>query len=97
MLNAVVEYLPSPADLPPIKGHDEKTGAEVADSSDRRRNFAGLAFKIATDPFVGNLAFFRCYSGVLKRGSYVYNSTKGAAGTHRPHRPHARERPRRSR
>jgi len=77
MLNAVVEYLPSPADIPPMKGHDEKTGAEVDIHLTDEANFAGLAFKIATDPFVGNLAFFRCYSGILKRGSYVYNSTKG--------------------
>src|ERR1700722_13174778 len=77
MLNAVVEYLPSPADMPPIMAHDEKTGAEVHVNLTDEENFAGLAFKIATDPFVGNLAFFRCYAGVLKRGSYVYNSTKG--------------------
>ncbi len=77
MLDAVVDFLPSPADLPPVKGHDEKTGAEVAMHLVDEANLAGLAFKIATDPFVGNLAFFRCYSGILKRGSYVYNSTKG--------------------
>jgi len=77
MLDAVVEYLPSPADMPPIMAHDEKTGAEVAVKLVDEENLAGLAFKIATDPFVGNLAFFRCYAGVLKRGSYVYNSTKG--------------------
>lgn len=77
VLDAVVEYLPSPADLPPIKAHDEKTGAEVEIPLVDEGSFTGLAFKIATDPFVGNLAFMRCYSGVLKRGSYVYNSTKG--------------------
>jgi elongation factor G len=77
VLNAVVEYLPSPADIPPMKGHDEKMGEEVEIHLTDEANFAGLAFKIATDPFVGNLAFFRCYSGILKRGSYVYNSTKG--------------------
>ncbi len=78
MLDAVVDYLPSPADLPPIMAHDEKTGAEVRVALTDETPFAGLAFKIATDPFVGNLAFFRVYAGVLKRGSYVYNSTKGA-------------------
>jgi elongation factor G len=77
MLDAVVDFLPSPADLPPVKGHDEKTGEEVAIKLVDDASLAGLAFKIATDPFVGNLAFFRCYSGVMKRGSYVYNSTKG--------------------
>ncbi len=77
MLDAVIEYLPSPADMPPIMAHDEATGEQVAVKLTDDENFAGLAFKIATDPFVGNLAFFRCYSGVLKRGSYVYNSTKG--------------------
>lgn len=77
MLDAVVEYLPSPSDIPPIKGHDEKTGAEIEIHPTDEENFAGLAFKIATDPFVGSLAFFRCYAGVLKRGSYVYNATKG--------------------
>ncbi len=77
MLDAVIEYLPSPADMPPIMAHDEKTGEQVAVKLTDEENFAGLAFKIATDPFVGNLAFFRCYAGVLRRGSYVYNSTKG--------------------
>ena len=77
MLDAVIEFLPSPADMPPIMAHDEKTGAEVPVKLTDEEHFAGLAFKIATDPFVGNLAFFRCYAGVLKRGSYVYNSTKG--------------------
>jgi elongation factor G len=77
MLDAVVEYLPAPSDLPPIKGHDEKTGAEMDIKLTDEEHFAGLAFKIATDPFVGNLAFFRVYAGILKRGSYVYNATKG--------------------
>jgi elongation factor G len=77
MLDAVVEYLPSPADIPPIKAHDENTGELIDVHLTDEEHFSGLAFKIATDPFVGNLAFFRCYSGILKRGSYVYNSTKG--------------------
>jgi elongation factor G len=77
MLDAVIEYLPSPADMPPIMAHDEKTGDQVPVKLTDDEHFAGLAFKIATDPFVGNLAFFRVYAGVLKKGSYVYNSTKG--------------------
>jgi len=77
MLDAVIEYLPSPADLPPVKAHEEKSGAEIEVPLVDEAPFTGLAFKIATDPFVGNLAFFRCYAGVLKRGSYIYNATKG--------------------
>jgi elongation factor G len=75
MLDAVVDYLPSPADVPAIAGHlaDGET-AERHPSDDEP--FAGLAFKIATDPFVGKLTFFRVYSGVLESGSYVYNATK---------------------
>ncbi len=77
MLDAVVEYLPAPTDLPPVKGTDPKTGAEIHRSASDSEPFTGLAFKIATDPFVGNLAFFRNYAGVVKKGTYVYNSTKG--------------------
>jgi elongation factor G len=77
MLDAVIEYLPSPADMPPIMAHSEATGEVVPVKLTDEEHLAGLAFKIATDPFVGNLAFFRVYAGVLKKGSYVYNSTKG--------------------
>jgi len=77
MLDAVIDYLPSPMDLPPVKGTDPKTGAAMERHASDDEPFTGLAFKIATDPFVGNLAFFRNYAGVVKRGSYVYNSTKG--------------------
>jgi len=77
LLDAVIDYLPAPVDIPPIKGHlphhDEHI-VERAPSDDEP--FAALASKIATDPFVGKLTFFRVYSGVLKSGSYVYNSTK---------------------
>jgi elongation factor G len=77
LLDAVIDYLPSPSDVPPIQGHvphhDEHY--ETRDTSDEAP-FAALAFKIATDPFVGKLTFFRVYSGVLGSGSYVYNSTK---------------------
>ncbi len=77
MLDAVIDYLPSPLDLPPVKGTDEKTGEEITRGPKDDAPFAGLAFKIATDPYVGSLAYFRNYSGVLKKGSYIYNATKG--------------------
>jgi elongation factor G len=76
MLDAVVHYLPSPLDVPPITGLDAD-GNEVVRAVDDSAPFAALAFKIAADPFVGKLAFFRVYSGKLKTGSYVYNATKG--------------------
>ena len=76
LLDAVLDYLPSPLDLPPVKGIDPKTNAEVERRSDDSEPFSALAFKIMTDPFVGQLTFFRVYSGVLNSGSYVYNSTK---------------------
>jgi len=77
LLDAVIDYLPSPVEVPAIEGHTphndtHKETREVNDAAP----FAGLAFKIATDPFVGKLTFFRVYSGVLKSGSYVYNSSK---------------------
>ncbi len=77
LLDAVVEYLPSPLDIPPVKGINPKTEEEVERKADDAEGFSALAFKIATDPFVGKLTFFRVYSGTLKAGSYVYNSTKG--------------------
>ena len=77
MLDAVVDYLPSPLDVPPVTGKDARSGEEVTRSTDPGEPFAALAFKIAADPFVGTLAFFRVYSGTLKTGSYVYNSSKG--------------------
>ncbi len=77
VLDAVVDYLPSPMDIPPTKGHDPKTGEEIFRHSSDSEPFSALAFKIATDPFVGQLAFFRVYSGTLESGSYVYNATKG--------------------
>ncbi|MEK9170167.1 MAG: elongation factor G [Patescibacteria group bacterium] len=76
MLDAVVDYLPSPLDLPPVKGIDPKNGAEIHREAKDEAPFAALAFKIAADPFVGSLTYFRVYSGVLKRGSYIINSTK---------------------
>jgi elongation factor G len=76
MLDAVIDYLPSPLDVPPVTGRDPRTGDEVTRSTDPEQPFAALAFKIAADPYVGKLAFFRVYSGTLKTGSYVYNSSK---------------------
>ena len=76
MLDAVVDYLPSPLDIPPIKGENPKTGEEDERAADDKGPFAALAFKIMADPFVGKLAFFRVYSGSLKSGSYVYNPIK---------------------
>ncbi|MDB5085795.1 MAG: fusA [Bacilli bacterium] len=76
MLDAVIDYMPSPLDIPPIKGITED-GEETTRPSSDSEPFAALAFKIATDPFVGKLAFFRVYSGTLGSGSYVLNSTKG--------------------
>lgn len=76
LLDAVVDYMPSPVDIPAIKGVDEN-GAEIERKADDNEPFAALGFKIMTDPFVGQLTFIRVYSGVLQSGSYVYNATKG--------------------
>ena len=77
LLDAIVDYLPAPTDVPNVEGHvpGDKEKIVSRKSSDDE-SFSGLAFKIATDPFIGKLAFFRVYSGVLTKGSYVYNSTK---------------------
>jgi len=72
----VVDYLPSPLDVPPVIGEDPRTHAELLRTVDDKEPFSALAFKIAADPFVGKLAFFRVYSGTLKSGSYVYNASK---------------------
>jgi len=77
LLDAVVSYLPNPLDVPSVKGIDAKTGEEIERHASDEEPFAALAFKIASDPFVGKLAFFRVYSGTIKAGSYVYNSTTG--------------------
>ena len=77
MLDAVIQFMPAPTDIPNIKGVNPETGEEDERPSSDDAPFAALAFKIATDPFVGKLAFFRVYSGTLTAGSYVYNSTKG--------------------
>jgi len=77
VLDAVVDYLPSPLDVPPMIGVDPRTGREVLRTVSDDEPFSGLVFKIAADPFVGKLAFFRIYSGTLTSGSYVLNATKG--------------------
>jgi elongation factor G len=77
VLDAVVDYLPAPTDIVPVKGVDPKTDEEIDRKPADDEPFSALAFKLQTDPFVGQLTFFRVYSGVLKSGSYVYNSTTG--------------------
>lgn len=76
LLDAVLDYLPSPLDVPPVKGIDPVNGGELVRKTDDAEPFSGLAFKIMTDPFVGQLTFFRVYSGTLQAGSYVYNATR---------------------
>ncbi|AYW47868.1 elongation factor G [Tetragenococcus osmophilus] len=76
MLDAVIDYLPSPTDVPPIKGIDPKTEEETEHPADDNDSFSSLAFKVMSDPYVGRLTFFRVYSGVLDTGSYVLNATK---------------------
>ena len=77
MLDAVAWYLPSPLERPPVKAIDQKTGADIIIEARDDRPFAALAFKVATDPFVGQLTFFRVYAGTLSVGSYVLNTTTG--------------------
>lgn len=77
LLDAIVDYLPSPLDVPPAKGIDPKTNDEIEVKPSDAEPFAALAFKVATDPFVGKLIFFRVYRGVLQKGSYVLNSSNG--------------------
>jgi elongation factor G len=77
LLDAVLDYLPSPLDIPPIKATSTKTGETVERPADENAPFSALAFKVMTDPYVGKLTYFRVYSGKLAAGSYVLNSTKG--------------------
>ena len=76
LLDAIVDYLPSPLDVPPMKGTNPHSGEEEIRESDENAPFSGLAFKVLSDPFVGRLTFLRVYSGVLSKGSYTYNSGK---------------------
>ena len=77
MLDAVVDYMPSPIDIPPVQGTDPRTGEVVVRHASDEEPFAALAFKLALDPFVGQITFFRVYSGTLKAGSYVLNTRSG--------------------
>ena len=77
LLDAIIAYLPSPLDVPPAKGIDPKTEEEVEVKTNDEEPFAALAFKVASDPFVGKLIFFRVYRGILKKGSYILNATSG--------------------
>ena len=77
LLDAVLDYLPAPTDVPAVKGTDPKTGEEITRESSDEAPMAALAFKIMADPFVGKLAFFRVYSGIMKQGTYILNSIKG--------------------
>jgi len=76
LLDAIVDYLPSPLDVPPILGTKPGNGSEIARKADVNEPFSALAFKVMTDPYVGQLTFIRVYSGMLSAGSYIYNSTK---------------------
>jgi elongation factor G len=76
LIDAIVEYLPSPKDLPPVEGVDPETGEKIYRNADDKEYFSALAFKVASDPYVGTLTYFRVYSGELTKGSYVLNSTK---------------------
>jgi elongation factor G len=77
LLDAIVDFLPAPTDVPAIKGVQPDSGEEGVRAADDEQPFSALAFKIMADPYVGKLTFFRVYSGILKSGSYIYNSTKG--------------------
>ena len=77
LLDAIVDFLPSPLDIPPVEGTKKNSDEVITRKADDKEPFSALAFKIMADPFVGKLVFFRVYSGSLKSGSYVYNSTKG--------------------
>ncbi|MFA6753803.1 MAG: elongation factor G [Candidatus Paceibacterota bacterium] len=78
LLDAVCDYLPNPIDLPPVEGEDPQTGEKLSRKADDSEKFSALVFKVATDPYVGTLSFFRVYSGTLESGSYVLNSATGS-------------------
>lgn len=77
LLDGVINFLPSPLDLPPIKGTNPKTGAEEERAAEKKAPFSALLFKIQTDPHVGRLSYLRIYSGILKAGSTVLNASRG--------------------
>ena len=96
MLDAVVDYLPSPADLPPVKGHDLKTGEEIFRKASDEEPFSGLAFKIATDPYVGSLGILQELFRYRKARLICFEFRQRQSGAHRPYCPYACERSRRS-
>ena len=96
MLDAVVDYLPSPLDIPKAIGLDPHTDEEIARSASDDEPFSALAFKLQSDPFVGQLTYFRVYSGTLEAGSYVLNTRTGGKRARRANSAHARQRQRRS-
>ncbi|HVP04433.1 MAG TPA: elongation factor G [Dehalococcoidia bacterium] len=77
LLDAVIDYLPSPVEVPPVKGHDPKSGEELERGPDEKEPFCALAFKVVADPYVGRLVYFRVYSGVARQGAMVMNSARG--------------------
>ena len=77
VLDGVIDYLPSPVDIPPVKGTDPKSGDVITRKADDSESFSALAFKVASDPYVGTLTYFRVYSGTLQKGTYVLNTTTG--------------------
>ncbi len=95
LLDAVIDYLPSPLDVPPVKGIDPDTGKEDERAADDKAPFSALAFKIMTDPFVGQLTFIRVYSGQLKQGDSVLHQRTFAYGAHWPPAEDARQQARR--
>ncbi len=90
MLDEVVELMPAPTDIPPVKGELEDGSEGERQASDDEK-FSALAFKITTDPYVGQLIFFRVYSGVVKSGDTIYNPVKGRKERHRPYSADARQ------
>jgi len=95
MLDAVIEYLPSPVDIPPVDGEDDD-GEQAQRKAEDTEKFSALAFKLMTDPYVGQLTFVRVYSGVLKSGDTVYNPVKGKKRAYRPYLADACQQPRRN-
>lgn len=93
LLDAVVDYMPSPLDVPPIKGVNPETDEEEERPADPKGPFASLAFKIMTDPFVGKLTYLRVYSGSLDSGSYVAQRLQGQERAYRPSAPDALQQP----
>ena len=94
LLDAVVDYLPSPLDVPAVQGIDPKTDEELTRAASMDAPFSALVFKVMSDPFVGKLTYFRVYSGQIKSGDRVLNTTNGKTERDRPHPADAREPPR---